>query len=168
VSGSGLTTCDREGKYRLAHLPVAGRLTLVAVSPSGQLCAGGEVGPDLGYTLDLTLKAPGRAKGRVVGPDGAPLAKAEILLWGGRPISRSEAQTELPSTAMRLVWGMMGRAARTDARGEWATADLVGGVRYSAVLREPGPSVRRAEVRDFLAVGGQTVDAGEMKMPAPR
>ncbi len=158
-----------DGRFRFDHLPARGMVKLLALDPSRRLCGMGEAGPGGGDAGDLTLRPPGKVRGRMLLPDGRPLANASLsVMMDSSGSSEVPFYYDLPQIITRLF--QVGTVKfSTDATGAFEVDGLFGGLPYRVFVQPPAgpPGTWQSVGNPFTAVGGQTVDLGEMKMWEP-
>jgi hypothetical protein len=149
---------DAEGRFQMTGLPCHGDALLVAASPGGGQYIAVRIGPGVGYVAEMKLQPLGKASGRILKPDGAPLADTAV-----------EVSCELLQRAgfwrgLESLGG--GRQARTDAEGNWQVEGLVGGLEYQLMVPMPDEPDSRMQADTFEALGGETVQVGETRLDA--
>jgi len=142
---------DEQGRFRIEDLLPSKPVTVIAGSRGGKLWGAEEIMPDWGLEPGLVLTKPVRLVARLVGADGAPLAKWGVSvtsgLWG----------FALPADA----------ATFTGEDGRVAINGLVVGLRYQLFVSRPGqPADEGTYERDVVPEAGVDCDVGDIVVQA--
>lgn len=133
-----------DGRLELTGLPLSGKVTVVAMHPTLPHFAAVTVDPGWNYWPGLTPVPLGAAAGRVVDPQGKPLAGLDLLLRSTPadealcPEMRERLAASRPTTAGAgdAPERPFGIAARTDADGRWRADGLIDGAEYALSVEE--------------------------------
>lgn len=126
----GFVTTDEKGRVRLRHLPVRGKVTVVAAHPTLPHFAAASTDPDLGYWPGLLLQPLVQATGVLADRDGKALAGVGVTVLPDNSLPRDEGLRARLGFTAETFWG---RAA-TGANGEWTAGGLVDGLSYNLMM----------------------------------
>jgi len=171
------TRTDQLGRFKLTGLPYhypnlwATELhpyeaTLLAMHPELPLFAADAViDPDWGFEPNLVLEPLGKVKGRLLDPEGRPMADHEVALGVNHML--------LEPVNPRYYRELYERGARfqqktvTDADGNWVFEGLIGALKY-AVSARPRGSYQTLFHERITPQPGKTIDLGDIDKNEPQ
>jgi hypothetical protein len=125
-----------------------------------QAIQGDETGP-----LTVRLEPLGTLAGRVLGPQGRPVAGVEVV------VSLSKRRADYQSIPLELLGGRGQNSLRernrstatTDPNGAFRIQGLIPGLKYELLIREGKKDLY--SVSDLSARAGQVLDLGDLGIP---
>ncbi len=139
--------------------------TLLAMHPELPLfAADARIDPDWGFETNLVLEPLGKVKGRLLDPEGRPMADHEVALG----VSHMPPEPVNP----RYYHELYERGARlqqktvTDADGNWVFEGLIGALKY-VVSARPRGSYQSLFHEWITPEPGQTIDLGDITAREP-
>jgi len=161
AGGSEPLYTDDKGQVELKRLPIAGKVTVMALHPTESLFAAQTVDPDWGQWPGLLLKPYGTATGQIRTKDDKPLPRAIVYcsvaedaeLWNLGPL-----MGRFPG----MYPGGEGETT-TDDEGRFRVGSLIPGLRYEVMVAPPDGEMGPNVAGSFTATGGKDAqDVGIM------
>ncbi len=141
------------------------KVTLLAMHPKLPLFAAeAGIDPDWGFEPNLVLEPLGKVKGRLLDPEGRPMADHEVALEVNRMLPEPvnpRYYRELYERGARLQ-----QETVTDADGNWVFEGLIGALKY-AVSARPRGSYQTLFHKWITPEPGQTIDLGDITAREP-
>ncbi len=122
------------------------------------------IDPDWGFEPNLVLEPLGKVKGRLLDPEGRPMADHEVALEVNRMLPEPvnpRYYRELYERDARLQ-----QETVTDADGNWVFEGLIGALKY-AVSARPRGSYQTLFHKWITPEPGQTIDLGDITAREP-